>query len=193
MSSEIDYTQHTEEELVEMFGRMDPRYAPAECEQLGQHLRKLGYCVTEGGTEPGVASPSPAMILAKIGSEDPIEFNIEFGDLKQPLSAWAMPSNGIGFVGTGTLVTDGFSLHLSGHVFSPGEYQPSLFQENAELFFGDIANVESRGRLVRFEFNCEDASPDSICLWMEDSLAAGRLVRILPKRRTKDFKPRLTE
>lgn len=34
MENEIDYTKHTEPELVEMFGRMDPRYAPANTARL---------------------------------------------------------------------------------------------------------------------------------------------------------------
>jgi hypothetical protein len=34
VKQEIDYTKHTETELVEMFGRMDPRYAPANCARL---------------------------------------------------------------------------------------------------------------------------------------------------------------
>lgn len=45
MENAIDYSTHTEPELVEMFGRMDPRYAPEECARLGQHLAGLGYLV----------------------------------------------------------------------------------------------------------------------------------------------------
>jgi hypothetical protein len=36
VENENDYTEHTEPELVEMFGRMDPRYAPDECGRLGR-------------------------------------------------------------------------------------------------------------------------------------------------------------
>ncbi len=50
MANEIDYTKHTEPELVEMFGRMDPRYAPEECARLGKYLADHGYIVTDGGT-----------------------------------------------------------------------------------------------------------------------------------------------
>ena len=37
MESRIDYSQHSEAELVEMFGRLDPRYAPEECARLGKY------------------------------------------------------------------------------------------------------------------------------------------------------------
>jgi hypothetical protein len=37
VESEIDYKEHTESELVDMFGRLDPRYAPAECARLGKY------------------------------------------------------------------------------------------------------------------------------------------------------------
>jgi hypothetical protein len=38
VESDIDYKEHTEAELLEMFGRLDPRYAPAECARLGKYL-----------------------------------------------------------------------------------------------------------------------------------------------------------
>ena len=34
VDSEIDYTKHAEPELVDMFERLDPRYAPTECARL---------------------------------------------------------------------------------------------------------------------------------------------------------------
>jgi len=39
MDDGIDYSQHTEAELVGMFGRMDPRFAPEACARLAKHLR----------------------------------------------------------------------------------------------------------------------------------------------------------
>ncbi len=73
MDGEIDYSQHTESDLVEMFGRLDPRYAPAECARLGKYLTDHGYIVTHGGTGPGTALPSPAKAQTLIGSSQPIE------------------------------------------------------------------------------------------------------------------------
>jgi hypothetical protein len=38
VESAIDYTKHSEHELVEMFDHMDPRYAPVKCARLaGAH------------------------------------------------------------------------------------------------------------------------------------------------------------
>ena len=42
VESEIDYTKHTEAELVDMFGRLDPRWAPEECARLGKFLAERG-------------------------------------------------------------------------------------------------------------------------------------------------------
>lgn len=51
----IDYTHHPDWELAEMFGRMDPRYAPEECARLGKYLAARGYIVTPGEVGPGSA------------------------------------------------------------------------------------------------------------------------------------------
>jgi hypothetical protein len=59
VDSEIDYTKHAEPELVDMFERLDPRYAPTECARLAKFLTERGYIVTEGTTGPGSAAPSP--------------------------------------------------------------------------------------------------------------------------------------
>ena len=34
VENEIDYIKHTESDLVDMFGRLDPRYAPADMAAL---------------------------------------------------------------------------------------------------------------------------------------------------------------
>ena len=47
VDSEIDYTKHTEPELLDMFGRFDPRYAQAECTRLAKFLRERGYIVID--------------------------------------------------------------------------------------------------------------------------------------------------
>jgi uncharacterized YccA/Bax inhibitor family protein len=69
--SKIDYTQHSESELVEMFGRLDPRYAPDECARLGRFLAERGYIVTQGGTGPGSATPGPAKLRALLDTSRP--------------------------------------------------------------------------------------------------------------------------
>jgi len=69
---------------------------------------------------------------------------------------------------------------------------PSLFDKNSQLTCRQIANVESQDRVVRFECNVEDdVAGDGIFVWLADANAAAQLVRVLPKRRTKDFRTRL--
>jgi hypothetical protein len=99
VDSEIDYTKHTEPELVDMFERLDPRYAATECARLANFLTERGYIVTDGTTGPGSAAPSPQKLEQLIGSTAPFECNVEFGpkaggdnaDLdatKPPFSTW---------------------------------------------------------------------------------------------------------
>jgi rhomboid protease GluP len=189
MESEIDYTKHTESELVEMFGRLDPRYAPAECARLGKYLTEHDYIVTDGSTGPGSAIPSPAKLQALIGSPQPIKWKVDFGDTIRSFGL-GPAQNGFGFVGLGTMQTDGISLWLSGHV-SRGSSLPSPVEENTQLSFRQIANVESEGRSVRFGYNVDEEEDDSICLWLADKSAADKLVAILPKRRTKEFRSQI--
>ena len=61
MEDEIDYTKHSEAELVDMFGRLDPRWALAQCARLAKLLTELGCIVWNdgswiGGTGDGQAS-----------------------------------------------------------------------------------------------------------------------------------------
>jgi hypothetical protein len=192
MEDEIDYTKHTEAELVDMFGRLDPRWAPAECARLAEFLTERGYVVTDGRTGPGSAVPGTAKLQALIGSSKPFECAVDFGPTSGALSYLGWPSNYIGFIGSGTLVCDGIDLRISGRVHS-SRTVASLFEQNTQLACRQIANVESHGRVVRFECNVEDVAGDAICLWLADANAASRLVRILPKRTTKDFHPRLAQ
>jgi rhomboid protease GluP len=189
VDSEIDYTKHTEAELVDMFGRLDPRYAPAECTRLAKYLADQGYIVTEGGTGPGSAVPSPAKLETLIGSSQPIEWEVDFGNTARTFGL-GPAQNGFGFVGSGTMQTDGISVWLSGRV-SRGGSLPSLVEENTQLSCRQIANVESEDRLVRFGYNVADEEDDSISLWLSDKSAAEKLVAILPKRRTKEFRSQI--
>ena len=190
METEIDYTKHTETELVEMFGRLDPRYAKAECARLGEYLTDLGYIVMDGSTGPGSAIPSPAKMQALIGSPQRIEWKVDFGNKRRPSALGLGPAqNSFGFVGSGTMQTDGISVWLSGRV-SRGSSFTSL-EENTQLSCQQIANVESEGPLVRFGYNVDEEEDDSICLWLSDKSAADKLVALLPKRRTKGFRSQI--
>jgi rhomboid protease GluP len=179
MDSSIDYTQHTETELVDMFGRMDPRYAPAECARLGKYLADQGYIVTAGITGPGSAVPSSAKLQTLIGSPHPIEWYVDFGS--QASGMLGPAENEFGFVGFGTMKTDGISVWISGEV-------PRRGAEITQLSYNKIANVESEGRFVRFSYNADEVDVDSICLWLPSNAAAEQFVAIMPKRRTKDFR-----
>jgi hypothetical protein len=190
VTDEIDYTKHTESELVEMFSRLDPRYAPAECARLSKYLSEHGYIVTDGDTGPGSTAPSPEKLEELIGSRSPFECSVEFGRNKGFLNFIGWTRNQFGFTGRGTLVCDGIYVWISGLV--AGNQLGGLVEENTQLPYHQIANVESADRVVRFEYNVLDSSQgDAISFWLADATAAARLVRVLPQRRTLDFQPRL--
>lgn len=132
MEDAIDYTKHTEAELVDMFGRLDPRWASAECARLAKHLTEHGYVVTEGGTGPGSAVPGTAKLQALIGLSSPYECDVDFSPIAGPLGYLGAWRNYIGFVGSGNLVCDGVYIWISGRVHSTRTVV-SLFQENAQL------------------------------------------------------------
>ena len=191
MDSEIDYTKHTEPELVDMFGRLDPRYAPNECTRLAKFLTERGYIVTDGTTGPGSAAPSPQKLEELIGSATPFECDVEFGPNKGFLSFTGWTQSPFGFTGSGTLVTDGIFLWISGLVPNDGPLHATI-EENTQLACHQIANVETVDRRVRFEYNVDDFCGPGIILWLADATAAARLVRVLPVRRTRDFRPHLS-
>jgi hypothetical protein len=191
VDSEIDYTKHTEPELVDMFGRLDPRYAQGECTRLAKFLTERGYIVIDGITGPGSAAPSPEKLEELIGSTSPFECEVEFGPNKGFLSFIGWTRNPFGFSGSGTLVTDGIFVWISGRVANDGPLM-TMVEENTQLACHQIANVESADRMVRFEYNVLDVSGTAVSLWLADATAAARLVRVLPGRRTKGFHPHLS-
>jgi rhomboid protease GluP len=188
VESELDYAKHTESELVDMFGRLDPRYAPAECARLGKYLTDHGYIVTDGSTGPGSAVPSAAKLQSLIGAPQPFEWKVDFGSATRSLGL-GPAQNSFGFVGSGTMQTDGISVWLSGRV-SRGSSLASP-EQNTQLSCQQIANVESEGRLVRFGYNVDYEEDDSICLWLPDKSAADKLVAVLPKRRTQEYRSQI--
>ena len=192
MDDEIDCTKHTEPELVDMFGRLDPRYAQAECTRLAKFLTERGYIVTDGITGPGSAAPSTEKLEGLIGSTSPFECEVEFGPNKGFLSFIGWTRNPFGFSGSGTLVTDGIFVWIFGRVANDGPLM-SLVEENTQLACHQIANVESADRMFRFEYNVLDVCGDAVFLWLADATAAARLVRVQPGRRTKDFHPQLSQ
>jgi rhomboid protease GluP len=179
MEGSIDYSRHTEAELVEMFGRLDPRYAPQECAGLGQYLSERGYLVTQGDTGPGFAQPSAARLRELIGSSRPFNTAVEFGN-PSGLMSYADPAhNDMGLAGPGELRADGIYVYLSGRaaqVRLPTRY---------------IVNVESKERWVRFEYRREDGAQGAIRLQLADDTAAAALVTHLPATQTPAFRPQI--
>lgn len=106
MGGEIDYTEHTDPELVDMFGRLVPRWAPAECAPLAQYLTDHGYIAIEGGMGPGSAAPGSAKLQELIGSPSPFECEVTFSPTAGPLGYLGVPDNGLAFIGEGTLDCD---------------------------------------------------------------------------------------
>lgn len=191
MEEEIDFSAHTEPELVDMFGRMDPRFAPAECARLGKFLAERGYIVTDGETGPGHATPSPQKLQALIGSSHPVQFEVDFSQRALVQPSWLEQThNDLGFAGTGTLSVDGVSVLISGH----GGMQQglaALLSKQVQLPYWAIVNVERRGSLVRFEYTGTEFGGGSMAIRLTDEGAAARLVGMLPKVRTREFRPQI--
>jgi hypothetical protein len=54
MDGELDFTKYQESELVEMFGRMDPRFAPQNYARLKTLLTARGYIIRDATWGAGV-------------------------------------------------------------------------------------------------------------------------------------------
>jgi rhomboid protease GluP len=191
MDGEIDYKNYDESELVDMFSRTDPRWAPINCARLKELLLDRGYIVRDGGLGPGSAVPSPEKLQSLIGSARPIECKVTFGQ-KAGLFRRLEPShNDFDFGDSGTLAADGIHLRLSGRRAGlPGLFG-TLFERNVQLNWRGIVNVESDENVVHFAYHTQDAADNAITLWLPDRSAAERLATVLPKERTADFRPQL--
>lgn len=191
MASRIDYSKHTEAELVEMFGRLHPLYAPDECARLGQYLTEKGYVVTQGETEPGFARPSAARLQALIGSSRPLECAVEFGKIAGPMSYLAPALTDLGFVGAGKLRVDGVYVYLFGRMAPTIGIVRSLKEQRVQLPLRHVVNVESQGPWLRFEYRTEEGASGAISFQLADESAATALAGALPKTRTPVFRPQI--
>ena len=188
MDGEIDFTKYDEAELVEMFGRIDPRFAPINCARLKELLVTRGYVVHDGTMLPGSATPSPAKLQTLIGSDRPIECKVTFGQTTG-LFGWLEPAhNAFGLVGSGTLAADGIHVRLSGR--RAGLFG-SVFKRQVELAWTGIADVECEGNVVHFTYRAYLASKGAIALWFADQATAQQFAAVLPKERTAKFHPQL--
>jgi rhomboid protease GluP len=91
----------------------------------------------------------------------------------------------------GTLQVDGIHVYLSGRVFRQMSFGRPSSQQDVQLSLREIANVESQGRLVRFAYGVGAEDDAAITLRLADDAAAERLVAMLPKDRTKDYRPQI--
>jgi membrane associated rhomboid family serine protease len=191
MDGEIDYKNYDESELVDIFSRTDPRWAPINCARLKELLVNRGYIVRDGALGPGSAVPSPEKLQSLIGSSRPIECKVTFGR-KSGLFKRLEPShNDFDFGDSGTLVADGIHLQLSGiRAGLPGLFG-SMFERQVQLNWRGIVDVESGENVVHFAYHSPDAEDRAITLWLPDRSTAMRLATVLPKARTADFRPQL--
>jgi rhomboid protease GluP len=192
MESESDYTKYKESELVDLFGRMDPRWVPADCARLKEFLVERGYIVRDGGLRPGSAVPSPDKLQTLIGSPRPIECEVTFGQTTG-LFRWLEPAhNDLGLVGSGTLRADGVYVRLSGRRAGalPALFG-SLFDRRVELTWHGIADVESDESHIHFTYRTPDFPSGAITLGFPDRSVAERLAAALPRERKADFRPQL--
>ena len=188
MDGEIDFTKYSEAELLELWGRIDPRYAPINCARLKELLIERGYIVQGGTLLAGSATPTPAKLQALIGSDRPIECKVTFGQTTG-LFGWLEPAhNAFGLVGSGTLAADGIHVHLPGR--RAGLFG-SVFKRNVELTWKGISDVEWNGNIVHFTYRAHLATEGAITLWFSDQAAAQRFAAVLPKERTAEFHPQL--
>jgi rhomboid protease GluP len=191
MGSAIDYTKLSEAELVDMFSRTDPRFAPDECARLGELLTKLGYIVTQGETGPGSVKPSASKLQMLIGSSHPKEFNVEFGKGGPLINYLSRTHNDFGFIGSGTLRTDGIYVYLSGQLARRPYLVSSGPRREEQIPNQRIANVEVQGQFVRFEYDPDELEHGSMTVQLDSNSAAAALVALLPTTRTKDFRPQI--
>jgi rhomboid protease GluP len=193
VDGEKDYTKYDERELVGTFGRMDPRWVPIDCARVKELLIQRGYVVRDGGIGPGSALPSAEKLLELIGSPHPLQCQIKYDQTTGPFR-WLEPAhNDLGLVGSGTLVTDGISVFLSGRRAAGVLLGPfsSLFQRQVELPWRGIVDVESADSVVHFAYRAPDIAPGAVTLWLPDRSIAERLAAVLPKEPTVNFRPQL--
>ena len=146
MDGELDFTKYEESELVEMFGRMDPRFAPQNYARLKTLLTARGYIIRDATWGAGSAVPSAEKLQALVGSPQPIQLKIQF-DQTTGLFRWLEPAhNEFGFVGAGTLEADGISLRLTGRRAAGVMVGPllSLFQYREQLSWRGIVTSNRR-------------------------------------------------
>jgi hypothetical protein len=166
MDGEIDYAKYDESELVDMFSRTDPRWAPVNYARLKELLIGRGYVVRDGGLGPGSAVPSAEKLQSLIGSVHPIECKVTFGQTTG-LFRWFEPShNEFDFADSGTLVADGMHLRLSGRRAGlPGLFG-TLFERKVQLNWRSSRPI-ARRRIISQQHCASDAQYNARISWLD--------------------------
>src|ERR1700722_15633395 len=172
MAGEIDHSKHSESELVEIFGRLDPRFAPEKCARLGKVLTDLGYLVTQGDTGPGFAMPSAFKMQALIGVSAPARFDVEFGNTSDASSYFDPTYNDFGVAGSGTLTIDGIFLHVFGRTRNSWDILSAQPSEQLQVPLRTLTNVERAGVFVRFEYRTEGGAKGILVVQLRSEIDA---------------------
>src|SRR5579871_450443 len=174
MDGDIDLSGISEATLIEMFERMDPRYAPKNCARVKQALIELGYLISDDVAGPGTVTPGPMKLKLLTGGSKPFESEANID--------WGRSGSRAGH-GSGRIRTDGVTLEMwiDGLIAKLGR---------GEVIFCDrIVNVETSGNQVRVENRPDGETPHVVILTMPDERRAAELANILPRTRTADFAP----
>ncbi|HEY2685206.1 MAG TPA: hypothetical protein VGI93_16930 [Steroidobacteraceae bacterium] len=178
MDGEIDLTGIGETTLIEMYERMDPRYAPKNCARVRQALIALGYLVTDNEQGPGTVEPGPEKLKALTGAAQPFECEarIDWGVI---LYGSRMTRYVLGRVRTDGVT---FEVWADGLIAALGR---------GETFDCEhIVNVETFRNQIRVEIR-RDGATHAVVLQLPGDRDALRLAGILPKTRTADFRSEL--
>ncbi len=184
-----DYEKYDDADLIEAFGRMDPRWAASECARVKELLGTRGYVVRDGQTGPGFVEPTAEKLQALIGSPRPIECRVTFGE-SAGFFRWLEPAhNDFGLIGRGQLQADGLYVRLTGRRGGLLSVPCGWLKRHEQLRWRDIVDVERDGNWVHFAERRVDSAPRGITICLPDGAAAERLDAVLPRERTAGFRP----
>lgn len=194
MDGELDLTQFDESQLVEMFSRIDPRFAPINAGRLKALLIQKGYVIYDEVVGPGTAVPSPAKLQTLIGSPQPVQFPVKFSENTGLFHGLEPAHNDFGLIGSGSVTADETMLSISGRKLGMtfgliGSFVPRRTELNRKC----IVDVESESNAVHVVYRPQGQSSKAITLYLPDASAAHRLSATLPQARSPDFRPQLKE
>jgi rhomboid protease GluP len=189
LPNEIDIAARNDYDLIEIFSRVDPRWAPKNYAQIKEVLIKRGYLVSDSYIGPASVVPSPDKLIELIGWDHPFQCEIAFAGRRYLYSFVAR--NDFGLTGSGSLLADGIHLRMTGRYAGGFPGLLGLLKQ-VELFWRDIVDVETYENVVRFSHRT-DSRRKYVTLWLADRPTVDQLVNVLPKTRTAEFSDSLKE